>query len=178
MILKGKKVILRYPKLSDAKWLFVNIKKPEISRMLAYFVDDLKSLKEEIAWVKSQPAKRKKGDYNFVIAERKTGRIMGSCGIGNINSREKRTMAGWWIAKDYWGKGYSLEAVKLLINFCFKKLKLNRLEADIFNYNSRSFKFAKKLGFKLEGLAREKSFKRGKLIDVYSVSLLRREWKQ
>jgi ribosomal-protein-alanine N-acetyltransferase len=178
MILEGKKVILIYPKLSDAKWLFVNVKKPEISRMLAYFVDDLKNLKEEIAWVKSQPAKRKKGDYNFVIADKKTGKIMGSCGTGDINSREKRSTVGWWIAKEYWGKGYSLEAVKLLINFCFKKLKLNRLEANIFSYNLRSFNFAKKLGFKLEGIAREKSFKRGKLIDAYSVSLLRKEWRK
>jgi RimJ/RimL family protein N-acetyltransferase len=64
-----------------------------------------------------------------------------------------------------------------LIEFSFKKLKLNRLEAGIFTFNKRSLNFAKKLGFKVEGISRQKSFKRGKLIDNYEVSLLRKEWK-
>jgi len=177
MILKGKKVILRYPKLSDAKWLFENIKKPEISVNMAYFVEDMKSIKDQVKWIKRAPAKRKKNHFNFVIVDKKTGALIGTCGTGDIDAREKRAGIGWWAAKEYWGKGYALEAVKLLIRFSFKKLKLNRLEAGIFTFNKRSLNFAKKLGFKLEGISRQKSFKRGKLIDDYEISLLRKEWK-
>jgi ribosomal-protein-alanine N-acetyltransferase len=178
MILAGKKVILRYPKLSDAKWVFENIKKPEISKMIAYTIDNIKTVKDEIKWIKSLPNKRKnKNTFDFIIVDKKTGALMGGCGTGDVNQLEKRSTVGWWVAKEYWGKGYSLDAVKLFINFCFRKLKLNRLEAGIFTYNKRSLNFAKKLGFKVEGISRQKSFKRGKLFDDYDVSLLRKEWK-
>jgi ribosomal-protein-alanine N-acetyltransferase len=177
MILKGEKVILRYPKLSDAKWAFENIKKPEISRNMAYFVDDMKSIKDQVKWIKRAPAKRKKNHFNFIIVDKKTGALIGGCGTGDINQLEKRATVGWWAAKEYWGKGYVLEAVKLLIEFSFKKLNLNRLEAGIFTFNKRSLNFAKKLGFKVEGIGRQKAFKKGKLIDEYDISLLRKEWK-
>jgi len=178
MILRGEKVMLRYPKLSDAKWVFENIKRPEVSKMMAYFVDDMTSIKDEVAWIKSQPAKRKKKiSFNFIIIDKKTKALIGTCGIGDIDAREKRVTVGWWVAKKYWGKGNASDAVKLLIKFGFEKLKLNRLEAEVFTYNKRSFNFAKRLGFKLEGIARQKSFKRGKLIDDYEFSLLRKEWK-
>jgi ribosomal-protein-alanine N-acetyltransferase len=177
MILTGKKVILRYPKLSDAKWLFTNLKKPEIAPKMAHFVEDMKSIKDQIAWVKKQPAKRKKKHFNFIIVNKKTGELIGSCGTGDISIPERRSTVGWWTTKENWGKGYAKEAATLLINFCFKKLKLNRLEAGIFTHNPRSLKFAQKLGFKLEGIGRQRAFKRGKLIDEYDVSLLRQEWK-
>jgi len=178
MILKGEKVILRYPKLSDAKWFFVNIKKPEIAQNLGPAPKKLKSVKDEIKWVKSQPAKRRKKEtLNFAIVDKKTKKLIGSCGFNTINLDEKYVEAGWWTAKQYWGKGYALDAVKQLIKYGFNKMKLNRIEARMFVYNPRSHKFAKKLGFKDEGYMRKRHLFKGKFYDEYLVGLLRKEWK-
>ncbi|MCX6774465.1 MAG: GNAT family N-acetyltransferase [DPANN group archaeon] len=175
MILKGKKVILRYPKLSDAKWLFENIKKPEISKNLASFVDDMKSIGDEIKWIKKQPARRKnKTHFNFVITDKKN-HLIGGCGLHTLDTHIAG--AGWWITKEYWGKDYATDAIRQLVNFGFRKLKLNRIEADVFKFNPRSLNFAKKLGFKLEGIKRQRWFKRSKFLDAYAISLLRQEWK-
>jgi RimJ/RimL family protein N-acetyltransferase len=178
MILTGKKVILRYPELKDAKWLFVNITKPEIAKNLGPLVLKLKSVKQEIAWIKKQPLMRKKKKtLNFAIVDKKTKNLMGACGINEFHTDEKCAVLGWWIAKKYWGQAYAYDAVKALINYAFKKYKLNRLEGYIYAYNPRSLGFAKKLGFKLEGTWRKRHLYKGKFYDEWTIGLLHTEWK-
>jgi ribosomal-protein-alanine N-acetyltransferase len=176
MILKGKKVILRYPKLSDAKWLFENITKPEIYLMLEPGIKP-KQLKDEINWIRKLPIKRKSGHVNFVVVEKKSGKLMGGVGIKDPNFEQKRAELGAWIAKEYWGKGYAKEALTLLINYGFKKLKLNRLEGVCYESNKRSRNLQESLGFKLEGVLREHTIFKGKVLNDCFYSLLKKEWK-
>ncbi len=175
MKLIGKKVIIRSPKPSDAKQVFENNKQPEISKNMGSRIDNLKSVKETKAWL--MRGKKDKLRRGFVVIDKKTKKIIGTCGL-KLDDKNKFATAGWSIIKEYWGKNYSIDALHLLINFAFKKLKLNRIEADVYTFNHRSLNFAKKLGFKVEGLARKKWFKRGKFLDAYMLGLLRKEWKE
>lgn len=177
MILTGEKVILRYPKLSDAKWLFEHLTKPEILWMLEPETVP-KCLKDEINWIHKQPMRRKKlVSVSFVVIEKRGGRLLGGAGIKYPNLKHKRSEVGAWIAKEYWGKGYAKDALRMLINYGFKKLKLNRLEGICYAFNKRSRKLQESLGFKLEGVLREHSIFKGKFVDDYFYSLLRKEWK-
>jgi ribosomal-protein-alanine N-acetyltransferase len=174
MILNGEKVILRSPRPTDAKQVLEIIKQPEISKNLGGRVDTLKSIKDVKKWL--MRGKKDKSGLNFVIIDKKTNKIIGRCGL-KLDNQNKIASAVWLITKEYWGKNYSVDALHLLINFGFKKLKLNRIEADVYKFNLRSLNFAKKLGFKVEGVARKRWFKRGKFLDVYTIGLLKREWK-
>jgi len=178
MILRGEKVILRYPEMSDAKWLFEHITVPEVAKGLGPQIMKLKKLSQEKKWIKSLPkSRRKKETLNFTIVDKKTKKLIGACGFNKFNFDEKFAVVGWWIAKEYWGQGYMVDAAKTLLKYGFNNLKLHRLEAEIHGDNPRSLGLAKKLGFKLEGTKREGHYHKGKFEAMWIVGLLKKEAK-
>lgn len=68
--------------------------------------------------------------------------------------------------------------MKTVLDFGFKKLKLHRIELDVYNYNKRAIGLYKKMGFKIEGIKREHNFYKGKFYSTYYMSILDREWKK
>jgi len=177
MILTGKKIILRYPRVSDAKWLFKKLIRPEILLMLEPQTVP-RSVRDETKWIREQPNRRKtKNAISFVVVDKNSGELLGTVGLHAFSMRSKRAEAGAWIAKEYWGKGYAKEALTLLINYGFKKLKLNRIEGVCFDFNKRSRRLQESLGFKLEGVLREHSVYKGKFANDCFYSLLKKEWK-
>jgi RimJ/RimL family protein N-acetyltransferase len=79
-------------------------------------------------------------------------------------------------AKNEWGKGFAKEALHEIIKFCFLKLKMNRVGAEIYAFNERSIKLFEGLHFKREGIIREAVNKKGKWEDEIIFGLLKSEW--
>lgn len=68
------------------------------------------------------------------------------------------------------------EALISAIKSGFDNMKLNRINAYVALGNVNSIKLLEKLGFKKEGIYREKHLFRGKYYDHYSFSLLKSDW--
>lgn len=81
-------------------------------------------------------------------------------------------------AQNLRGKGVMTEAVRLLTDYLFKTMLINRLEIHMNVANVASEKVAINCGYLKEGIARGASFSRGKHIDVAIYALLRHEWEQ
>jgi RimJ/RimL family protein N-acetyltransferase len=75
-----------------------------------------------------------------------------------------------------WGKGYGQEATELGLRYAFDELNMHRVTITVFGYNERSMALAKKLGFRQEGVFRERLQRDGKRYDMLLYGLLRREW--
>ena len=58
---------------------------------------------------------------------------------------------GYWLAKDYWGKGITTQAVSKMCKLAFKELEIIRIYAGVFDYNLGSQKVLTNNGFKFEG---------------------------
>lgn len=58
---------------------------------------------------------------------------------------------GYWIDKNYAGRGYTTEAVKLMTAFGFDGLGLHRIEINIRPENASSIRVAEKAGYVFEG---------------------------
>jgi [ribosomal protein S5]-alanine N-acetyltransferase len=71
------------------------------------------------------------------------------------------------------GKGYTTEAVQLLVDYLFGAKKQNRIQLVIVPENAASRRIAEKCGFSLEGTARGAFFNGGRNVDVLVYSLLR-----
>lgn len=71
------------------------------------------------------------------------------------------------------GKGYTTEAVQLLVDYLFAAKKPNRIQLDIVPGNAASLRVAEKCGFTLEGTARGAFFNDGRNQDLLIYSLLR-----
>lgn len=91
----------------------------------------------------------------FAIQLKKSGKVIGSLGLQNSWTEKdeeycdlKIKEIGYVLSKDYWGKGLMPEAVKALINYCFKELGLDAVTVGHFTSNEQSKRVIKKCGFK------------------------------
>lgn len=76
------------------------------------------------------------------------------------------------------GQGFATEAVLLLTDFLFESKQVNRLEIRVAKENKASERIALKAGYAHEGTHREAAFSKGRLYDMHTYALLRREWEE
>lgn len=114
---------------------------------------------------------------NFVIADKKTESYIGQIDLRNINWKNRVAEIGIVIGdEEKLGKGYGSEAIKLLQEFSFERLNLNRLQLTVHDYNKRAFNCYKKCGFKQEGRLRQSFYKDGKYTDMIYMGILKSEF--
>jgi len=80
--------------------------------------------------------------------------------------------------RNYWSKGYGTDAMQLTIGYGFNELNLRRISLSLNDYNERALKTYLKVGFQVEGRAREESIRDGVYYDGIYMGLLREEWKE
>lgn len=172
MILKGKKVILRPVRMSDAPRFVKWFNDPEVNKFMFLRAIDLKAEKK---WIRENL--KDKNKLNLAI-ETKRGEHIGTTGL-EINRPNNRAYFGIIIGeKKYWSQGLGYEAAGLIINYGFEKLRLHRIELDVYDYNPRAQGLYRKLGFKKEGVKREHNLYKGKYRQAFYMGLLDREWKK
>ncbi len=75
--------------------------------------------------------------------------------------------------KSLWNQGHGTEAVKLIADFCFTELNLNRIMCEAYDTNIASQKMLQNAGFRLEGILRENIRKGDRFIDEHLFGLIR-----
>ena len=101
-------------------------------------------------------------------------KLIGTIGFAELSWRNRSAEFGIMIGeKSYWGQGYGTEAVRLLSQYGFNTLNLNRIFLRVYEDNLRAIRAYEKAGFTLEGRMRQAEFRHGKYLDVLIMSLLR-----
>ncbi|MFC1732281.1 GNAT family N-acetyltransferase [candidate division KSB1 bacterium] len=173
MKIKGKRIILR-PRMKKDEKLFVKLANDKVLGKFTRIPQPYTT--KHFRKFTKENKERKKEEYFFVIADKKSDEFMGTCTL-RPDKRDNLGTIGYWIGKLYRGKGYMPEACKLLINFGFNKLKLHKIVIECVKENKSSKKVIDKLGAKLEGVLREKTFVGGKYKDSLYYSILKKEWR-
>jgi len=83
---------------------------------------------------------------------------------------------GYWLGEPFWGKGIATNAVKLIVEYGFSVLNLERIFAGVFDGNDASKKVLQKNGFLLEGILKNAVIKNGVLIDEYRYGLTKSDY--
>lgn len=95
----------------------------------------------------------------------------------NIGKPNYRTAEVWFkIHKDFWGKGYTTEALTKLLEVGFNDLSLHRIEAGCAVENIASSRVLEKVGMKKEGMKRKKLPIRGEWKDNYFYAILEEDF--
>jgi len=167
-ILESERLGLRKFKLADAQ---------EVVEM---FADDKRkranTLKKAKEWIKKSV---NNDGYYLAIVLREENKVIGNVELCHFSWFEgKGVEICYRLNRKYRGKGYVTEAVKVAIDYCFKKLKLRKIYADTDPDNRASQRVLEKLNFKLEGVIRERRKVGGKWVDEMQFGLLRKEWKK
>lgn len=119
---------------------------------------------------------REKSGIRWAIALKPSDRMIGSCGFHLYERRHRRAEIGYELHSEYWRRGIMSEATQAVLQFCFERLGAHRLEADVVEGNAASAALLRKAGFTLEGVWRERVFKRGAFQSLWQFGLLAPEY--
>jgi len=101
-------------------------------------------------------------------------RLIGGIGVlYNHGVNSHRSEIGYWLAKDYRGKGITTAAIGALVNYLFNHTALIRIEAHVFIGNHASAKALEKNGFVLEGTTCATHLKDGEPRDTWQYALIK-----
>lgn len=116
--------------------------------------------------------------YNFAIVLKSENKAIGGTQLSKIDKANGTASGGIWLNEKYQGFGYGTEAFGARIKYAFEELGLRRLENGYFRENEKSHQMQLKLGYKDEGIKRQKFISKatGKIEDECITGLLRDEW--
>ncbi|WP_307480456.1 GNAT family N-acetyltransferase [Cytobacillus purgationiresistens] len=113
----------------------------------------------------------------YIMEAKATSMAIGVVSLINIDAKNQNAECVIDIGeKEYWGKGYGGEALRLLLNYAFLELNLHRVALKVFSFNEKAVHLYKKLGFKQEGWSRENLYRYGKWHDVIHMGILKDEF--
>ncbi|WP_171016841.1 GNAT family N-acetyltransferase [Pseudalkalibacillus caeni] len=102
--------------------------------------------------------------------------LVGTMSLHDIDMNNKSAEIGYWISKNYEGKGIISRTCKGLLDAAFHELGLNRVQIQAVTSNNRSRAVPERLGFKQEGIIRQKEYLHGKFEDHALYGILKEDW--
>jgi RimJ/RimL family protein N-acetyltransferase len=113
----------------------------------------------------------------FVICRRDDDRPVGTVGLDEIGLTSGGAGLGIFIGDPAdTSKGYGSDALRVLIDFGFGELRLERIWLDVFDFNERARHVYERLGFVHEATFRHAMFRGGRHVDLQRMAILREEW--
>ena len=172
-ILSGNKICFRLVEKEDLISRVEWINDPSVQEGLHF--DYPTSLARTQKWFETIVMNKTRVDFSIFLLE--SNEYIGFCGLRNIDHLVKK--AGLYMVignKAYWGSGYGTEAYKLLTNYGFLELGLNRIYGYQNTDNHAAFNSTQKIGWKKEGTLRADLFAHGKVNDINVVAILKEDW--
>ncbi len=120
-------------------------------------------------------------DYQFVITDRATGRIVGNIGLKRLSPPGGPEIGaaelGYWLGQAHWGRGIGREAARAVIGFGFGSIGFERLEAVCMDTNRRSRALLEGLGFRQRGQRPQRFFTDTEPTEAPLFELTRTAWR-
>lgn len=169
--LETARVVLREPGHGDAQDLFAVFSDPEVMRY--WSCEPMQSPSEAGDLVEQIIAGRRDGTfYQWAIGLRGESRVVGTVTLFCIDLTHRRAELGFALGRDWWGRGLAGEAVSRVVDHAFGAMGLARLEADADPRNDASLALLERLGFRREGLLRQRYRVAGEVQDSVMLGLL------
>ena len=103
-------------------------------------------------------------------------KAIGSIGVFRKDNVHRLTAElGYYIAKPFWSKGITTEAIQMICRFIFDNTDIIRIFATPYANNIASCRVLEKVGFQSEGILRKNAIKNGIILDMKLYALLRSE---
>ncbi|MBO8160920.1 MAG: GNAT family N-acetyltransferase [Thermosipho sp. (in: Bacteria)] len=87
----------------------------------------------------------------------------------------KNAYITYYLVPEERGKGKGKKMLSFAIDFAFNELNLERITAEVYEYNEKSLKLLEKLGFKIEGRIRKGKYHNGRYYDILIYGMLKEE---
>lgn len=104
------------------------------------------------------------------------GKLAGSIGFHSIDWNHGKTSIGYWLAEKYQGLGLMTRSCKVLVDYAFGELSLNRVEIRAAEENCKSRAIPERLSFVKEGTIRQAEWLYDHYVDHVVYGLLKDDW--
>jgi ribosomal-protein-alanine N-acetyltransferase len=166
----------------------------DVNAVVRYFVDNRAHLAASRArmpesfytpafWVAQVPAVRAEyeGDVSlrlFAFERESPGRVAGNLNFTNfVRGAAQYCTVGYGLDRAREGRGYMTEALRGGQDFVFRELNMHRVMANYVPHNRRSGAVLRRLGFTVEGYARDYLLLDGRWEDHILTSLVNPGWR-
>jgi RimJ/RimL family protein N-acetyltransferase len=174
IFIEGKNIILRPLQRKDINFRYLKwINDPEVTKFMTtgVFPTTLKELENYYKGL------NKHNNIMLAIIIKSNKRHIGNIKLGNINWVHRYADLGIMIGeKKYWGKEYGVEAIKLILDYAFGRLNLNKVILGVYAIHTSAIRAYQKIGFKIEGKIKKIFFMDGEWVDKFIMGILKEEF--
>lgn len=123
-------------------------------------------------------------ELNYIIADLQDNCAIGLVGLQHIDWKNRCGSQFFFLidpavrSRGLMFGTFATEAVVLFLHHVFSNLGLHRIEAETLAYNHRVLRNIEKLGFRSEGVRRERVYIGGRYVDSHCYGLLKLEFSQ
>lgn len=171
----GENIILREYRQEDLSALRAWVNDTETTKYLAGAYRRPQTWEQTEEWLE----RRLNGDAGgegYVISDRETGKYLGQIDLMMIDPIARKAEMAIVLMKSARKKGYARESIRLLLNYAFNTMNLNRVWLKCAEANVSAVKCYEKSGFKTEGVLRNDLFIGGKYQNAIIMGILREEF--
>lgn len=110
---------------------------------------------------------------DLAIEDRETGAYLGDLALSQIDEHNAHGSFRIALSVAATGRGIGREAIRLLLDYAFDRVRLHRVQLEVFDFNDRARRAYEKCGFEVEGRMREALHWDGEWHDVLVMAALR-----
>lgn len=150
---------------------------PDVQKMTGGLIKYVSSEMEK-EWVHDKMLNNTKDIYLAICLNDESQKMIGYLSLNNIDHLYKSADAGGSVIGDKDNQdGFAIfESMKILLDYAFYQLNLNRITATCFPNHFLAPHSLRSLGFQKEGTMREVIYKHGSYLDMDFYSLLRADF--
>jgi RimJ/RimL family protein N-acetyltransferase len=116
------------------------------------------------------------GDVGFSVVDRVSRALVGHVTLFGAALPARAATLAVMIGSEHVGRGYGTDAVRLLTDYGFREMGLNRIEIRVHAFNDRARAVYGRVGYQEEGVRREATFHDGRFSDEVLMAVLARDW--
>ncbi len=151
----------------DTEWL----------RLLDTDPPRLLSVKKWREWLEKGLERGTPDELFFAIRTLDKDVLIGFIGLFDFFQQHGDTLVAIALGeREYWGKGYGTDAMRVMLRYAFNELNLRRVGLIVFDYNPRAMRSYEKAGFIPEGRIRGAILREGRRWDWLYMGIMRQEW--
>lgn len=169
----GEKIYLKAAEENDAEIIALSENHPDARMNLYYAVPT--SRDQHVERIKQR--QKDNSTIFLTICKLENDKPIGSTALFRIDWIGR--MAIFYIAiaeTENWNRGFGKEATKLMVDYAFSQLNLNRIQLHVSTENPRAIDVYEKAGFIKEGTLRQAMFFDNRYIDFYVMGILKSDW--
>jgi len=174
-VMSGTTFTMRELRIEDAPSLLAMLTTEEVARFISPPPTTVEGFERFIAWTHHE---RRAGNYAcFAIVPHGIGAAIG---IFQVRSLDPGFGTGEWgfaMGSQFWGTGIFVEGARLVLDFAFEVIGVERLEARAAVANGRGNGALRKIGAVQEGLLRRSFLRHGQHHDQVLWGILADDWR-